>query len=210
MKKEKVQYFIFILTLNCRVCPMITTPLRILLVEDNQADVVVTRRSIQKLVENPFIEVVESLSSCRDKLSSFIPDVVISDYNLPTCTGLDIMQLVQEKDPSLPFIFLTGTVNDEELAANTVLAGASGYILKKHMNKLEEKLEPLLKKVVFQMTEKEDVRKRLRENKIAVNQIYDYLDNLNADNREQRENIGKIKDAIRKNNLWKNEDDRKT
>ncbi|MCC8358981.1 response regulator [Salinimicrobium sediminilitoris] len=188
---------------------MITIPLRILLVEDNEADVLVTRRTIQKLVESPEIEVVEDLSSCRDKLNSFIPDVVISDYNLPTCTGFEILQLVHEKNPALPFIFLTGTMHNEELAANTILAGASGFILKKHMNNLEEKLEPLLKKVVFKLSEREGVRERLRNNKIAVNQIYDYLDNLNADNREQKENIGKIKETIRKNNLWSNEDDRK-
>ena len=92
---------------------MIKTPLRILLVEDNEADVLLTTRTLQKLIEQPTIEVIEDLSSCRDKLINFIPDVVISDYNLPTCTGLEVMQLVQEKSPGLPFIFLTGTVNDE-------------------------------------------------------------------------------------------------
>lgn len=187
---------------------MITIPLRILLVEDNDADVIITRRSIQRLIEQPRIEVVEDLSSCREKLNNFIPDVVISDYNLPTCTGLEILHLVQEKDPTLPFIFLTGTVHDEELAANTILAGASGYILKKNMNNLDEKLGPLLKKVTFKMSEKEEVRERLRNNKISINQIYEYLDDLKADNQEQKENIGKLKESIKKNNLWKNENDR--
>ena len=186
---------------------MIRTPLRILLVEDNEADVLLTMRTLQKLVEKPTIEVVEDLSSCRDKLINFIPDLVISDYNLPTCTGLDVMQLVQEKSPGLPFIFLTGTVHDEELAANTILAGASGYILKKHMDNLQEKLKPLLNKVVFRMSEKQEVRERLRQNKIAINQIYDYLDNLQADNKEQKENINKIKSTIRDNNLWKDNED---
>jgi CheY-like chemotaxis protein len=189
---------------------MIRTPLRILLVEDNEADVIITKRSINKLVEAPVIEVVEDLSSCREKLINFIPDLVISDYNLPTCTGLEVLELVQEKDPALPLVFLTGTVHDEELAANTILAGASGYILKKHMNKLEEKLKPLLKKVVFNMVAKDEVRERLRKNKIAINQIYDYLDSLKADNKEQRENIGKIKNTIKDFNAEQDGDDSKT
>lgn len=188
---------------------MITTPLRILIVEDNEADVLLTRRCIHKLVESPIIEVVDDLSSCRHQLVNFIPDLVISDYNLPTCTGLDVLELVKKKDPALPLIFLTGTVHDEELAANTILAGASGYILKKHMNNLEEKLKPLLKKVVFNMVAKDEVRERLRKNKVAINQIYDYLESLKADNREQRENIGKIKDTIRDFNLEKDGDDTK-
>lgn len=186
---------------------MIKTPLRILLVEDNEADVLITRRTIKKLVEEPEIEVVEDLESCRFKLVNFIPDLVISDYNLPTCTGLDVLHLVQKKDPNLSFIFLTGTVHDEELAANTILSGASGYILKKHMDNLEEKLNPLLRQVVFKMSERNEVRERLRKNKIAINQIYDYLDSLKVDNREQKDNIRKIKDTIKDYNLWKDGDD---
>lgn len=187
---------------------MITTPLRILLVEDNETDVILTKRTIGKIVKTPEIAVVEDLSDCRSKMVNFIPDVVISDYNLPTCTGLDILQLVQEIDSTVPFIFLTGTVNDEELAANTILAGAWGYILKKHMDDLEERLRPLLKKVVFNITAKHELRERLRQNKIAVNQIYDYLDSLKNDNREQKENISKIKENLSRFNLG--EDDRET
>lgn len=183
---------------------MITIPLRILLVEDNEADVMITRRCIKKLVQAPVIEVVEDLSSARHQLINFVPDLVISDYNLPTCTGLDVLELVKKKDPALPLIFLTGTVHDEELAADTILAGASGYILKKHMNNLEEKLKPLLKKVVFNMVSRDEVRERLRKNKIAINQIYDYLDSLKADNQEQKQNLGKIKETIR---IFKEEQD---
>lgn len=185
---------------------MITTNLRILLVEDNEADVLLTKRSIHKIVESPVIEVVEDLESLREKMINFIPDVVISDYNLPTCSGLEVLQLVKERDDAVPFIFLTGTVHDEELAANTILAGAWGYILKKHMNNLEEKLRPLLKKVVFNMVAQEEVRERLRKNKVAVNQIYEYLDNLKADNKEQKENIGKIKETIHKFKLGQEDD----
>lgn len=189
---------------------MIKIPIRILLVEDNETDVLLIRRTLQKIVEAPEIEVAEDMSTCRSNLVNFIPDLVISDYNLPTCTGLDILELVFDKDPELPVIFLTGTVHDEELAANTVLAGATGFILKKHMNKLEEKLKPFLKKVVFTMVGKNEFRERLRENKIAVNQVHDYLENLKADTRGQRENLDKLKDSIRNQKSGKDEDDSKT
>ncbi|SDL34274.1 Response regulator receiver domain-containing protein [Salinimicrobium catena] len=180
---------------------MITIPLRILLVEDNEADVILTKRTIKKIVEKPEIAVVEDLTACRERMVNFAPDVVISDYNLPSCTGLDVLQLVQEIDGSVPFIFLTGTINDEELAANTILAGAWGYILKKDMNDLEERLKPLLKKVVFNLSSKDELRERLRENRIAVNQIYDYLESLNSDNKEQKENIIRIKENLSKFDL---------
>lgn len=186
---------------------MINVPLRILLVEDNEADILITKRALAELVEAPDIEEVQDLSSCRDKMINFVPDVVISDYNLPTCTGLEILDLVREIDSTTPFIFLTGTLQDEELAANTILSGASGFILKKHMNVLGEKLKPLLKKVVFNLNTKADLREQIRKNRISVNQINDYLDNLDSDNKEQRENITRIKTSLRKFNLGNEDED---
>ncbi len=175
---------------------MIKIPLRILLVEDNETDAGLIRRQIGQITENAEIEMAEDLQGCRDHLVNFAPDVVLSDYNLPDCTGLDILEMVKEFDPDLPFIFITGTINDEELAAHTILSGASGYILKKHMKNLGEKLLPFLKKVVINMGAREELRERIRNNKITVNQIYEYLDKINADNAEQVDNIQKIKQAI--------------
>ncbi|GHA33492.1 hypothetical protein GCM10007103_13800 [Salinimicrobium marinum] len=177
---------------------MITTTLRILLVEDSETDVVLIKRKIGKIVENPQIEVVDNLDDCNYQLQNFVPDIILSDYNLPTCNGMDVLELAKSVDPSVPFIFLTGTINDEELAAHTILAGASGYILKKHMDVLEEKLRPIFKKVVFNMVAKKDIREQIRKNKIAVNQIHNYLDSLKADNAEQKDNIGKIRESIGK------------
>ena len=173
---------------------MITIPLRILLVEDNDTDALLIQRQLLKLVEKPQIEVVDDLDACRHQLVNLIPDLVLSDYNLPTCTGMDVLRLCQEIDPNLPLIFITGTIDDEELAANTILSGASGYILKKNMNELDQRLKPLLKKVVLQMSSREEVRERIRQNKASVNQIRFYLNSLNSpDMKERHENIARIR-----------------
>ena len=177
---------------------MINTKLRILLVEDVKTDADLIIFQLKKIVKDFEIKVVDNLDDISFLLHNYIPDVVLSDYNLPTCTGLDVLSLTQEMDDQIPLIFITGTINDEELAANTILSGASGYILKKHMNNLAEKLEPLLKRVVFEMIEKEELREKIRKNKIAVNQIYNYLDHMKYDNEEQQKNISKIKKNIEK------------
>jgi response regulator of citrate/malate metabolism len=185
---------------------MINTSLRILLVEDHKTDAELIIRQIHKIVKSPLIEVTDNLEGCKELLLKFAPDVVLSDYNLPQCTGLDIMELVRDHDENIDFIFITGTINDEELAANTILNGASGYILKKHMNYLGEKLEPLFKKVLINMVAKDDLRERIRNNKITVNEIYDYLDKINADNAEHRQNIDKIRNAINQFRIDDDED----
>ncbi len=180
---------------------MITIPLRILFVENNRTDAELIIYHIQKIVETSEIRVVDNLDEVSRELLGFVPDVVISDYNLPTCTGLDVLELTRSMEDSMPFIFLTGAIENEELAANTILAGASGFILKDDMDRIEEKLRPLLKKIVFNMGEREEIREKIRRNKIVVNQIYNYLDKINLDNEEQKGNIDKIKNNMQQINL---------
>lgn len=185
---------------------MITVPLRILLVEDNKTDIDLITYHIEKIVEVPEIKTVSTLDDFNLVLMNFLPDVIISDYNLPTCTGLDVLEHTRSIEETLPFIFLTGAVDDEELAANTILSGASGFILKKNMDQLSEKLKPLFKKIVFNMGAREEVREKVRRNKIVVNQIYNYLDKINMDNNEQRENIEKIKNNMKQIDLEKDDE----
>ncbi|RKS50535.1 response regulator receiver domain-containing protein [Gillisia mitskevichiae] len=175
---------------------MITIPLRILLAEDHKTDAELISYHLGQLVETLEIRVVDNLPQLNLELQNFVPDLVISDYNMPTCTGLDMLKATKEFDANLPFIFITGTIEDEEMAANTILAGASGFILKKNMHKLQEKLNPLLKRVVFNISQQNVVRERVRKNKIVVNQIYQYLDSIKAENEEQRENLKIIKENI--------------
>lgn len=175
---------------------MIDVPLRIVLIEDYKLDADIAIRHIKEIVTSPEIKITDNLVDFKTLLESFIPDIIISDYNLPTCTGLDILEFTREIDQDLPFIFLTGTLEDEELAANTILAGADGFILKKHLPNLKEKLRPLFKKFVFNMNQKEELRERIRRNKITVNQIYAYLDNFKDSSQEQKKNLENIKENI--------------
>ncbi|MDT0689864.1 response regulator [Salegentibacter sp. F188] len=175
---------------------MIKTVLRILLVEDFKTDADLISYHIRKIVEKPEIMVTDNLEEVSRLLRNFVPDVVLSDYNLPAFTGLDVLRLVKDFDSGIPFIFVTGTIDDEELAANTILTGASGFVLKKNMRIMGEKLKPLFKQVVFNMVEKEDLREKIRQNKIAVNQIYRYLDDFEADSEEQKNYLAKIRTNI--------------
>ncbi|MDQ7916927.1 response regulator [Mesonia sp. MT50] len=175
---------------------MITTKLRILMVEGAKEDAELIKLHLQKIIENFELKIVDNLENTTQALQDFIPDVVLSDYDLPTCTGLDILHITKETDESIPFIFITGSIEDEAVAENTILAGTSGYVLKKHMDSLSEKLKPLLKRVAFEMFEKVELRDQIRKNKIAVNQIYSYIDDMASDNQEQKKNIYKIRKNI--------------
>ena len=46
------------------------------------------------------------------------------------------------------------------------------------------------------MIKQDELREKIRKNKIAVNQIYDYLDKIDVDTEEQKININKIRKNI--------------
>src|ERR1035441_6053168 len=49
-------------------------------------------------------------------------DAIISDYHLPSFSGLDALALVREKYPHLPFILVSGTIG-EQAAIESLKAG---------------------------------------------------------------------------------------
>ena len=172
--------------------------LKILLVEDNGTDVMLITRQIEKIVDNPRIEVATTLEVVEKKLNDFVPNIILSDYNLPTCTGMEVLELSRRISPATTFIFVTGTINDEELAANTILSGASGYILKKHINILGEKLKPFFAAAQKNSSTSEIVRERVEQSRRTIAQIEEFLKNASLENLSHQEGIAKIREDLKK------------
>src|SRR5579862_6118720 len=57
------------------------------------------------------------------------PDVILSDYSAPGFDALRSLQLMQEEGLDVPFIVLSGTV-DEETLVECMKRGAADYLLK--------------------------------------------------------------------------------
>src|ERR1035437_746301 len=68
-------------------------------------------------------------------LNEFKPDLIISDYMMPSFNGLQALQIAKGFDPEIPFILYTGSVN-EKTAVECIKAGAQDYIIKEHMTRL--------------------------------------------------------------------------
>ncbi len=109
--------------------------LKILFVEDMDADFELAESELQSDGISFDSSRVENDSDFLDALKDFQPDIVISDYNLPRFNGMEALGIAKEFDPSLPFIVLTGTLN-EEIAVDCMKAGANDYVLKEHIGKL--------------------------------------------------------------------------
>jgi two-component system response regulator DevR len=103
--------------------------LRILLVDDHE----VVRLGLATLLEDiPGVIVVGEAGSAREAMIAcerLDPDLVILDIRLPDQTGVDVCRRITERWPHIRVIMLT-SYTDEDLIAEAVLAGASGYVLK--------------------------------------------------------------------------------
>ena len=177
---------------------MIKEDLKILMVEDNPADVTLIRREISKVAENAEVTVCNNVTDFRLNLIKNPPDLIISDYNLPTSSGLEILEVAQRLTPSVTFLFITGTINDEELAADTILNGASGYMLKKNISKLHQRLEPYLNAISKNGPMMHPVRKKIVESKKLVRDIEVFLENFSRENMSHREGMLKIQEDLKR------------
>lgn len=103
--------------------------LRILLVEDSPEDAeLMSEQMLDAGLEARF-ERVESEAELRQALVAFQPDIVLSDLSMPGFSGDDALRIVRETSPEVPFIFVSGTMGEENAVA-ALQKGANDYIIK--------------------------------------------------------------------------------
>lgn len=179
---------------------MINKPLHILIIEDNKTDALLMERQVRKLVTPLKVTHISQYTELAMVLVEDKPDMILCDYNLTSWTGLEALKYVQEVGPSIPFIFVTGQINDEELAANTILTGASGYILKKDMERLNEKLLPFFQKLV---TDREEIS--LQAEDVGSIQLFlDHVEQMNRQSKIIRSELERLKKFLDKYKAGKN------
>lgn len=105
------------------------TPIRVFLLDDHE----VVRRGIAALLDTePGIEVTgeaETAASALARVPAIRPDVAILDVRLPDGDGVTVCRELRSRLPELNCLMLTSFA-DEEAMFNSVMAGASGYVLK--------------------------------------------------------------------------------
>lgn len=150
---------------------MIDKTLKILLLEDLKADQELIKRAVSKVAPKAVFVVAQDKQEFEDKISWVEPDLILSDYNLPDYNGLEALLLVRSKMPHVPFIFITGMLNDEEKAAEAILKGGSGYILKNDLASLPHKLDKILRKEEDLHASRAAAEQRKRRRKLLLQKL---------------------------------------
>ena len=109
--------------------------IHILMLEDDGADAELTKFALRKGGLNFSLSRVEGREEYVCELERHRPSLILSDYSLPGFNGHDALEIALEKCPEIPFIFVTGTMG-EEVAIETLKAGATDYVLKTRLSRL--------------------------------------------------------------------------
>jgi DNA-binding NarL/FixJ family response regulator len=107
--------------------------MKIVIFDDNKN----IRASIELLLntEQDF-ELVGSFGdadSCVKKVLQLMPDIVLMDIEMPGINGIEAVKLLKREAPQVHILIQTIFEDDDRIYAS-ILAGASGYLLKSHIN----------------------------------------------------------------------------
>ncbi|GGZ64589.1 response regulator [Streptomyces bluensis] len=104
-------------------------PIRVFLLDDHE----VVRRGVHDLLnDEPDITVVGEAATVEQALvrvPALRPDVAVLDVRLPDGDGVTVCRELRSRMPDLACLMLT-SFDDEEALLDSIMAGASGYVLK--------------------------------------------------------------------------------
>jgi PAS domain S-box-containing protein len=118
--------------------------LRILHLEDDHGDAELVQETLE--ADNLGCDVirVDTEGEFRAALSRDDFDVILADYTLPAFDGLSALKIARRDRPHLPFIFVSGTL-DEEVAIEALKVGATDYVFKTRLSRIVPSVQRALR-----------------------------------------------------------------
>jgi PAS domain S-box-containing protein len=135
--------------------------LRLLLVEDNAADVELISSCLKGAGYVLSYDVVALPEAFQEKLRGSDYDLIVSDHNLRIWSGFDVLEELHKSGKQVPFIVVTGSLGDET-AVEYIKRGAADYVLKHRLDQLPLAVGRVLKEKAHQ-----DDKARLQERILA-------------------------------------------
>lgn len=108
---------------------MLSTPIKILLVEDDELFRLGLRVRLQEEIGLEIVAEAEDGETAIELVSQHTLDVVLLDVGLPGIGGLEACKQIKQQNPLLPILVLTSH-SQKTLISRLIGAGAQGYCLK--------------------------------------------------------------------------------
>ena len=114
--------------------------MRVLVADDSSTMRKIILRSLQAVGVTDIVEAADG----TEAVAMFKPgefDMVLTDWNMPGLTGLEVLQQIRAQDPKVPVIMVT-TEAEKSRVLQAIQAGVTDYLVKPFTaDTLREKLE---------------------------------------------------------------------
>jgi signal transduction histidine kinase len=179
--------------------------IRILLLEDSNTDAELVRHALRK-GGMPFVmERADNRAGFIKHLEGDPPDLILSDFSLPSFDGYAALEIAREKCPDVPFIFVTGTLG-EEVAIETLKKGATDYVLKHRL----ARLVPSVQRALREFEERAERRRAEEQLKLSHEQLRSlsvYLQHVREEEqiriaREVHDELGQSLTGLKLQLIW--------
>lgn len=117
-----------------------TEPIRILMVEDLATDLELVESELRRGGLSYSARHAMSGVEFHAAIDAELPDLVLTDFNLPDIDGMDVVHEIAARSDLIPVIIVTGSL-DEETAVNCIKGGATDYVLKDRLSRLVPAVE---------------------------------------------------------------------
>lgn len=150
-------------------------------VDDDPAMVDLTATYLERVRDDIEVSTATSGREALETIETESVDCVVSDYDMPTMNGLDLLEAVRGFDSDLPFILFTGK-GSEEIASEAITAGVTDYLQKGTGSERYEILANRVANAVSQFDAERRAQRHSRVNDVLRQTIQSIV---TAQNREE-------------------------
>jgi PAS domain S-box-containing protein len=173
---------------------------RVLLVDDDEDDYIITRDLVGQIGHPPYqLEWIDTYDAALAALQRREHDICLLDYRLGERTGLELLRESQSFNGRPPMILLTGQ-GDHEIDLEAMKAGAADYLIKGQLD--ADKLERAIRYAIEGQNAKERLRRerdlisRIMETSPVGIVVTDRAGKITFANHRAEEVLGLTRDAI--------------
>jgi signal transduction histidine kinase len=179
--------------------------LRVLLLEDNAPHAELVEHFLRESGLRFSILRVETREAYEQALAEHAPDMILSDYALPSFDGYAALAIAKQKAPTTPFIFVTGTMG-EEVAIETLKNGATDYVLKTRLARLGPAVQRALRESADRR-ERQRAEDKLRRSLDQLRALTSYLQYVREEERtriarEVHDELGQALTGLKLDMSW--------